>query len=214
MKSDKNTLAIIEDKQVILDSLKAFFGASELFELVLTADSSEQFVERWDDQRIDLLLCDIGLPGKSGIEMAWDVKRRSSSTQVVMYTVFDDKDAIFQALCAGASGYLLKNTPLPQVEERLVDVLNGGSVMSPHVARMVIGHFNPHLDNAYTSDAESLTPREIEIVSLLQDGLSYKQVAEQTYISVDTVKYHIRNIYGKLQINSRAELINKYKRPT
>lgn len=214
MKPGKNTLAIIEDKPVILDSLRAFFDSSERFDLVLTADSSEQFMEHWDDQRIDLLLCDIGLPGKSGIETAWYVKRRSLSTQVVMYTVFDDKDAIFQALCAGASGYLLKNTPLPQVEERLVEVLNGGSVMSPHVARMVIGHFNPYLDKPYTSEAEQLTPREIEIVSLLQDGHSYKQVAAQTFISVDTVKYHIRNIYGKLQINSRAELISKYKRPT
>lgn len=214
MLSDKNTLAIIEDKRVILDSLLVFFEASPRFDLVITADSAEQFIESWEDQRIDLLLCDIGLPGKSGIEMAWYVKRRSLSTQVVMYTVFDDKEAIFQALCAGASGYLLKNTPLPQVEELLVEVLKGGSVMSPHVARMVIGHFNPHLGRSYAVDAERLTPREIEIVSLLQDGQSYKQVAEKTHISVDTVKYHIRNIYGKLQINSRTELINKYKRPT
>ena len=214
MEATNSKLAIIEDKRVILDSLKTFFGASEHFDLVLTADSAEQFIECWEDQRIDLLLCDIGLPGKSGIEMAWYVKRRSSSTQVVMYTVFDDKEAIFQALCAGASGYLLKNTPLPQMEDQLMEVLKGGSVMSPHVARLVIGHFNPHLDKQYTTDAERLTPREIEIVSLLQDGLSYKQVAAQTYISVDTVKYHIRNIYGKLQINSRSELINKYKRPT
>ncbi|MFB2119604.1 response regulator [Parapedobacter sp. 2B3] len=214
MVSNTRTLAIIEDRQVILDSLTVFFESSERFELILTADSAEQFMERWGDERIDLLLCDIGLPGKSGIEVAWYTKRRSSSTQVVMYTVFDDKDAIFQALCAGASGYLLKNTPLPQVEERLIEVLNGGSVMSPHVARMVISHFNPHLDKPYAPDAERLTPREIEIVSLLQDGHSYKQVAAQLYVSVDTVKYHIRNIYGKLQISSRTELINKYKRPT
>src|SRR5690606_19067969 len=147
MKSDKSTLAIIEDKRVIRDSLTAFFGASERFDLVFTADSAEQFMDCWDDQRIDLLLCDIGLPGKSGIEVAWYVKRRSSSTQVVMYTVFDDKEAIFQALCAGASGYLLKNTPLPQVEVRLMEVLKGVSVLSPHVAGMVIGHFTPPLDN-------------------------------------------------------------------
>lgn len=214
MMSNKKTLAIIEDRRVILDSLTSFFDLSERFDLMLTADSAEQFIENWADRRIDLLLCDIGLPGKSGIEVAWYVKRRSASTQVVMYTVFDDKDAIFQALCAGASGYLLKNTPLPQMEEQLVEVLNGGSVMSPHVARMVISHFNPYLDKPYTADAERLTPREIEIVSLLQDGFSYKQVAAQANISVDTVKYHIRNIYGKLQINSRTELINKYKRPT
>ena len=214
MKPEKHSLAIIEDRKVILDSLSEFFGSSDAFDLILTAGSAEQFMEAWKEQRIDLLLCDIGLPGKSGIEMAWYVKRKSVSTQVVMYTVFDDKEAIFQALCAGASGYLLKNTPLPQVEDRLLEVLNGGSVMSPHVARMVIGHFNPHLDRVHASEAERLTPREIEIVSMLQNGDSYKQVAEKFFISVDTVKFHIRNIYGKLQINSRAELINKYKRPT
>ncbi|GGC16376.1 DNA-binding response regulator [Parapedobacter defluvii] len=214
MKPEKHKLAVVEDNRIILDSVAEFFDASERFDLVLTAASSEQFMDSWKEQRIDLLLCDIGLPGKSGIETAWYVKRRSSSTQVVMYTVFDDKDAIFQALCAGASGYLLKNTPLSQVEDRLMEVLDGGSVMSPHVARMVIGHFNPHLDKAYITDAERLTPREIEIVSMLQNGDSYKIVAEKFFISVDTVKFHIRNIYGKLQINSRAELINKYRRPT
>jgi len=213
MRPEKYKLAIIEDNRIILDSVAEFFASSERFDLVLSANSSEQFMEGWKDQRIDLLLCDIGLPGKSGIEATWYVKRRSASTQVVMYTVFDDREAIFQALCAGASGYLLKNTPLSQIEDRLLEVLDGGSVMSPHVARMVIGHFNPHLDKAYSTDAERLTPREIEIVSMLQKGDSYKTVAEKFFISVDTVKFHIRNIYGKLQINSRAELINKYKRP-
>lgn len=199
---------------MVLDALVEFFGASQLFDLCLTANSAEDFMEQWGDQRIDLLLSDIGLPGKSGIETAWFVKRKSASTQVVMYTVFDDKDAIFQALCAGASGYLLKNTPLPKIEEQLLEVLNGGSVMSPHVARMVIRHFNPFLDRAHTpADAELLTPREIEIVSMLQNGDSYKQVAEGFHISVDTVKFHIRNIYSKLHINSRAELMNRYKRP-
>ncbi len=212
MGSKRYNLAIVEDQRVILDSLIDFFGASGHFDLLFTACSSEEFFELWKEQRIDLLLCDIGLPGKSGIEITWSVKRRSSSTQVVMFTVFDDKEAIFQALCAGASGYLLKNTALPQVEERLLEVLEGGSVMSPHVARMVIGHFNPHLDNDSAADAERLTPREIEIVSMLQKGDAYKLVADKFCISVDTVKFHIRNIYGKLQINSRAELINKYKR--
>src|SRR5690606_11083652 len=145
MRPEKYKLAIIEDNRIILDSVAEFFASSERFDLVLSANSSEQFMEGWKDQRIDLLLCDIGLPGKSGIEATWYVKRRSASTQVVMYTVFDDREAIFQALCAGASGYLLKNTPLSQIEDRLLEVLDGGSVMSPHVARMVIGHFNPHL---------------------------------------------------------------------
>ncbi|GGG97212.1 DNA-binding response regulator [Parapedobacter pyrenivorans] len=214
MRQGKYKLAIVEDRQVVLDALVEFFQTSANFDLCLMASSAEDFMERWKEQRIDLLLCDIGLPGKSGIETAWYVKRRSAASQVVMYTVFDDKEAIFQALCAGASGYLLKNTPLPKMEEQLLDVLHGGSVMSPHVARMVIGHFNPFLDRSRApSDVERLTPREIEIVSMLQNGDSYKRVAENSNVSVDTVKFHIRNIYSKLQINSRAELINKYKRP-
>src|SRR5690606_697421 len=200
MTQNKYNIAIVEDNQAILNALLEFFSTSKNFDLCLTAASAEGFMDQWKDQRIDLLLSDIGLPGKSGIETAWYAKRKSAATQVVMYTVFDDKEAIFQALCAGASGYLLKNTPLPKVEEQLLDVLNGGSVMSPHVARMVIGHFNPFLDKAFT-DAERLTPREIEIVSMLQNGDSYKQVAENFNISVDTVKFHIRNIYSKLQIN-------------
>ena len=214
MRPEKYKLAVIEDNPIILDSVAEFFKVSNQFELVLTADSYEQFMDDWQEQRLDLLLCDIGLPGKSGIEIAWYVKRRSSATQVVMYTVFDDKEAVFQALCAGASGYLLKTTPLRQIEDRLMEVLHGGSVMSPHVARMVIGHFNPYLDKAYVSESERLTPREIEIVSMLQNGDSYRTVAEKFFISIDTVKFHIRNIYGKLQINSRAELINKFRRPT
>lgn len=214
MKQGKYKLAIVEDKPVILDALAEFFQNSTEFDLCLIANSAEDFMERWKEQRVDLLLCDIGLPGKSGIEAAWYVKRRSATTQVVMYTVFDDKEAIFQALCAGASGYLLKNTPLPRMEEQLLEVLHGGSVMSPHVARMVIGYFNPFLDRTKApTDGERLTPREIEIVSMLQNGDSYKKVAENSNVSVDTVKFHIRNIYSKLQINSRAELINKYKRP-
>ncbi len=212
MKSSKYRLAIIEDKQVILDVLTHFFGASQHFELCFTAQSSDDFISKWEGQPIDLLLCDIGLPGKSGIEITWYVKRKFASIQVVMYTVFEDKDAIFQALCAGASGYLLKNTPLAKMEEQLLDVMAGGSVMSPQVARLVIGHFNPYLDRM-PADSKRLTPREIEIVSLLQNGDSYKQVAEKFFISVDTVKFHIRNIYGKLQVNSRAEMISKYRQP-
>ena len=210
MKSDKFKLVIIEDNLVILKALEGFFAASSQFELLFTATSTEEFIGMWKDQRIDVLLCDIGLPGKSGIEATWYVKRKSHLTQVVMFTVFEDKETIFQALCAGASGYLLKDTPLAKIEEQLLEVMDGGSVMSPHVARMVIGYFNPLLDKKEAKEADRLTQREIEIISMLQHGASYKTVAERLFISVDTVKFHIRNIYSKLQINSRSELINKY----
>lgn len=210
MKSDKFKLVIVEDNLIILKALEGYFSASFQFELLFTATSTEEFISMWKDQRIDILLCDIGLPGKSGIEATWYTKRKSHLTQVVMFTVFEDKETIFQALCAGASGYLLKDTPLAKIEEQLLEVMDGGSVMSPQVARMVIGYFNPLLDKKETKEADRLTQREIEIISMLQHGASYKTVAERLFISVDTVKFHIRNIYSKLQVNSRSELINKY----
>ncbi|RQP17929.1 MAG: DNA-binding response regulator [Parapedobacter sp.] len=210
MKSDQFKLAIIEDNPIILKALEGYFKTASKFELLITAASTEEFVSIWKDQRIDIVLCDIGLPGKSGIEATWYIKRKSYVTQVVMFTVFEDKETIFQALCAGASGYLLKDTPLPKIEEQLIEVMDGGSVMSPQVARMVIGYFNPLLDKVEPNEIDRLTTREIEIISMLQHGASYKTVAKRLFISVDTVKFHIRNIYSKLQISSRTELINKY----
>lgn len=210
MKNERFKLVIIEDNPIVMRLLESYFLASSQFKLIFTATSTEDFIDRWKEQRIDTLLCDIGLPGKSGIEATWYVKRRSNTTEVVMFTVFEDKETIFQALCAGASGYLLKDTSPARIEEQLLDVMRGGSVMSPQVARMVIGYFNPLADKKESKDAYKLTQREIEIVSMLQKGASYRSVAERLFISIDTVKYHIRNIYSKLQINSRSELINKY----
>ncbi|MGJ1436941.1 response regulator [Sphingobacterium siyangense] len=211
----KYKLAIVEDRMPVLESLKAYFENVTQFDLVAVAqDFDELLYLRWKPESLDLLLCDIGLPKKNGIEITWFVKRKYTHIQIVMFTVFDDKDHVFQALCAGASGYLLKSTPLPQMHQLLVEVMKGGSVMSPQVARLVIAHFNPALNQKSDyKHTEQLTPREIEIVSLLQQGYSYKKVAETAFISIDTVKFHIRNIYGKLQINSRAELMLKYNKP-
>jgi len=210
MNKDQFHLVIIEDNLIIQKVLEEHFSASQSFNLLFCASSVEEFIGKWNEERIDILLCDIGLPGKSGIEATWYVKRKSSATQVVMFTVFEDKETIFQALCAGASGYLLKDTPLVKVEEQLLEVLDGGAVMSPQVARMVVGYFNPLLDKRENKAIERLTQREIEIVSMLQHGATYRAVAERLFISVDTVKFHIRNIYSKLQVNSRSELVNKY----
>lgn len=207
----KYRLAIVEDREPVLASLKVFFETSALFDLRISARSFEEFADAWKNETLDIVLSDIGLPGKSGIETTWYIKKHSPEVQVVMFTVFENKDAVFQALRAGASGYLLKTTSLPQIEERLLEVLSGGSVMSPQVARLVFDHFNPVVGKSRYEKTAPLTPREIEIMTLLQNGASYKEVASQLFVSVDTVKYHIRNIYQKLQVTSRAELILKYK---
>src|SRR5690606_12897402 len=146
----------------------------------------------------------------SGIEATWDVKRIPFETQVVMFAVVEDEETICQARCAGGSGYLRKDRRTVKIDEQLLVVMHGGSVMSRQVARMVISYFNPLLDKKVWEDADALTNREIEIVSMLQHGATYRSVAERLFISVDTVKFHIRNIYSKLQVNSRSELVNKY----
>ncbi|WP_262245404.1 response regulator [Parapedobacter soli] len=210
MKNRSFNLVVIEDNPIVGKMLETYFQQSSQFTLLFLATSTEGFMDMWKDQRIDILLCDIGLPGKSGIEATWYVKRKSFATQVVMFTVFEDKETIFQALCAGASGYLLKDTPMPKVEEQLLEVMDGGAVMSPQVARMVVSYFNPMLDKQENKEIDRLTQREIEIVSMLQHGATYRAVSERLFISVDTVKFHIRNIYSKLQVNSRSELVNKY----
>ncbi|MBD1423791.1 response regulator transcription factor [Sphingobacterium chuzhouense] len=207
----KYRLAIVEDRKPVLDTLKVFFGSSSYFDLRIAARSFEEFTEAWKNEALDVVLSDIGLPGKSGIETTWYIKRRMPEVQVVMFTVFENKEAVFQALRAGASGYLLKSTPLPQMEAHLMEVLSGGSVMSPQVARLVFDHFNPVVGKSQYEKTAQLTPREIEIMTMLQQGASYKEVASKLFVSVDTVKYHIRNIYQKLQVTSRAELILKYK---
>jgi len=213
MKSTKYRLAIVEAKPVILDALMEFFASSANFCLVLVAQSEEQIMANWQEQRIDLLLCDSSLPDQAAIELTWNVKRHSSSTQVVLFTVFDDQETLFGALCAGASDYVLKNCPLPEIEQQLLEVLQGESVMSAQVARLILTHFKSHSSGTGRADAEGLTPRESEIVSLLQQGNLYKQVAGKLSMTVSTVKFHIRNVYGKLQINSRPELAGKYKQP-
>jgi len=205
-------LAIIEDNINIRGVLNDYFSAEPGYEVVLSAGSFEKFHEQWRDQdkHIDVVICDIGLPGKSGIDAVWYIKRRSEKIHILMLTVFEQKEKIFQSLCAGASGYLLKSTPLAEIKAGIQDILNGGAAMSPKIAMQVISYFNKR-KQVSAVESDSLTAREIEILSFLEQGLTNKSIAEHMNLSVDTVKFHIKNIYLKLQVSSRAELIAKYK---
>ncbi|SDG90110.1 two component transcriptional regulator, LuxR family [Dyadobacter soli] len=206
-----NRLAIIEDTAGIRQVLSDFFAVQPDFELILSAASFEEFVDRWNpSQRLDLLLCDIGLPGRSGIEAVWHIKESSPQTQVMMFTVFEDQDKIFQSLCAGATGYMLKSSQLSELRAGLREMLAGGAAISPKIAMEVIRFFNRPQQKQ--PDAK-LTVREIEILSLLQSGFSNKDIGDKLFISVETVKYHIKNIYIKLQISSRSELLLRFRNP-
>lgn len=204
-------LAIIEDTEEISKVLQDFFAEDENFEVVLCVPSAEEFWEIQQNREMDIVLCDIGLPQISGIEIVWELKQKRPQVHVVMFTVFEDKEKIFAALQAGASGYLLKNTPLPKIKEGLLEVLDGGASMSPQIALKVIEYFK--LSKKNKENFSELTKREAEIVNQLREGFNNKEIAENLFIGAETVKSHIKNIYLKLQVGSRAELYALFKKP-
>ncbi|MGZ3874724.1 MAG: response regulator [Mucilaginibacter sp.] len=202
-------IAIIEDNIKIQQVLCSFIEVQSDMKLVFKAGSYEEFTSLWKGRKLDLVLCDIGLPGKSGIDAAWYIKAHAEFTQVLMLTVFEDKEKIFAALCAGASGYMVKSASLDEIKKGIKVILDGGAAMSPHIARQVADFF--YRRPAIVNNAERLSSREVEIISLIRQGFSNKEVSEKLFISTDTIKYHIKNIYRKLQISSRAELILRYQ---
>jgi DNA-binding NarL/FixJ family response regulator len=151
---------------------------------------------------------DIDMPGKSGIEGVNEVKQKHPKVEVIMHTVFDDDDRIFQALKAGATGYLLKKNSLSRLIEAIKEVVNGGAPMSPTIARRVLQYQSG--DSAVNKlNNLNMTEREYEVLSLLSKGLSYKMVAEEMNISIDTVRSFIKRIYEKLHVHSVTEAIHK-----
>jgi len=200
-------LGIIEDDEHIRATLLRFFDEQQGFSCLLAADSVEGFMDQWrDDIFLDVVLSDIGLPGESGIRGISRIKKKAPKCQVMMLTVYDDAKRVFQALCNGASGYLLKQTPLQKIKESVVSLYDGGAPMSPGIARLVVDYFNP---KTAVNRTENLTPREEQIVTAIEEGLTNKEVAIRLDIAVETVKYHIKHIYQKLEVNSRHALISR-----
>jgi len=201
-------VAMVEDDVEIRKTLSFFLDACEEIGKVDEFGSVEAIMDAVEKGFVpDVVLMDINLPGKSGIEGIYLLKERFEQTDIIMLTIYNDEHKIFDSLCAGATGYLLKNTPLNEVKQGIINLHNGGSPMSPQIARKVIKHFKkPSPSNKLK---EQLSERESEIVDALVDGLSYKLIADRLFISVDTVRFHIKNIYKKLQVNSKAEVISK-----
>jgi len=203
-------LAIIEDQTPIRKMLHQYLSAQLEFACVLIAESMEDFFRQLPTLGIPpvLVLCDIGLPGRSGIEGLPLILAQLPEAQVLMLSVYTDSARVFEAICAGAAGYLLKNTPLPDLKAHLLAAAAGGSPMSPAVARHVLQAFRrqPPVSVATTEESR-FTPREQEIVMAVEQGLSYKLIADAFGITTDTVKNHLRAVYRKLHINSKGELL-------
>jgi len=199
-------VGIVEDEPIVRESLVTFFEGQHNVEVVCQVPSLEDFQEMYsvgENTAPDVILLDIGLPGMSGLEGIRVIKKIVPDTDIVMLTTYEESEIIFKALCAGACSYLSKRSSLSQILEAITVVHQGGSYMSPSIARKVVTYFSPS-DN---SKKELLTPRQQQIVSGLVDGLSYKMIADKYLVSIETVRDHIKKIYKKLQINSKAELI-------
>lgn len=201
-------IGIVEDNIKIRDLIQRYLDMQEDMDCPVAKDSVEEMLEYLEKhQAPDVLLMDIQLPGMTGIKGMEIIKSKYPDIDIIMLTVYHDSHKIFDSLKAGASGYLLKHTSLPEIKESIDNLLKGGAPMSPQIARKVITHFN---DQAPQKNPDSmLTDREQDIVNGLVDGLSYKLIADRFSISIDTVRAHIRNIYKKLHVNSKAEVIAK-----
>ena len=200
-------VALIEDQRDVREGLAVLINGSPGFRCTAAYGTMEQALRSIDSDPPDVVLTDIGLPGMDGVEGIGILKERHPTLPVIALTVYDDDDRIFDALCAGASGYLLKNTPPARLLESLKEVASGGAPMSPEVARRVVNLFRQF--RPPDRSPSRLTPQETELLKLIVDGHSYKTAAAKLDISTSTVSFHLQNIYNKLQVHSKTEAVAK-----
>ena len=205
------SVAIIEDDVLIRMAVEFYLNAQPEFSVVTTYNSVELFFEH-QKTLPHVILMDIQLPGMSGLEGCFKVKQQFPNTEILMFTVYEDKDKVFKALQAGASGYLLKNSSLDVIKSSILETLDGGAPMTPSIAKKVLTYFSAIPEQKQNESLDQLTKRELEVAKLLVDGSTYKQVAYHLKISADTVRQHIKNIYAKLQINSRIHLVQEFNK--
>jgi DNA-binding NarL/FixJ family response regulator len=204
------TVSIVEDDVRVRGSLARLIDHSEGFSCVSQHPSAENALEELPQARPAVVLMDINLPGMSGVECVRKLKELLPRTQIVMLTVYEDTDLIFNALAAGATGYLLKQTQPSDLLASIRDVHNGGSPMTSQIARKVVQLFQPNETKA--EDSEPLSPREHEVLEYLAKGYLYKEISTALNISYDTVHTYIRRIYEKLHVHSRTEAVAKHLR--
>ena len=203
----KIRIILVEDDKEILEMMEGIISDENDMVVVKTFSNGDSFLRSWENYSCDVVLMDINMVGKNGIECIGIAKPINPNVQFLVCTVFENPKYIFQALCSGATGYLLKNNAGDKLLTAIREISQGGSPMSVSIARMVVDSFASK--QKATIHNELLTPREKEILDLLAQGLMYKEIASRKEIGVETVRKHVYNIYEKLQVNSRTEAINK-----
>tara|TARA_R110001583_G_scaffold52606_6_gene163152 strand:+ start:1268 stop:1897 length:630 start_codon:yes stop_codon:yes gene_type:complete len=194
---------------IIEDNIPLGLGFAEVvkntpnFKIANIYDNCEEAIENITYDNADIFLLDIELPGINGVEGAKEIKRLRPKSNIIMITVYENSDMVFDALCAGATGYLTKNLAPNELIDALNETAAGGAPMSIKIAKMVVSSFQK------TPSKIELSPREKDVLSLLSEGNSYDSIAEKLFISKNTIKFHLKNIYIKLQVNSNIEAVQK-----
>jgi len=201
-------VSIVEDDPQVRSSLAKLIDGSPGYRCVSRHGSAEDALLEIPKVKPEVVLMDINLPGLNGVECVRRLKPQLPGAQMIMLTVYQNTEHIFNALAAGATGYMLKQTPPAELLQAIKEVHGGGSPMSSHIARKIVQSFQP--SSAATAEAESLSPREAEVLDLLAKGFLYKEIAEQMKVSYATVHTHIRHIYEKLHVRSRTEAVAKH----
>jgi DNA-binding NarL/FixJ family response regulator len=197
-------VALVEDHARTREGLAQLIGGTPGFRVTGAWGSMEAALQALPAAVPDVLLADIGLPGMSGIEGVARIKERLPQVQILMLSVYGDDDSVFAAICAGASGYLLKDTPPQRLLEAIAELHAGGAPMSPEVARRVVQTFRKV---APAREDHRLTERELAVLQLLVDGHSYKTAAARLEVALDTIRFHVRNIYDKLHVHSKSAAV-------
>jgi len=201
------SIGIVEDDEQIRKGIQTYLNRQEKFVCHCSFGSVEDLLRNLDQgDTPHVLIMDLGLPGMSGMEGIKIVKEKFPEIDIVVFSIYNEPKKIFDSLCSGATGYLLKNTPLDEIKEGIELLAKGGSPMSPQIARKVIEFFS---QPGKQKKESPLSAKEREIVIGLVDGLSYKLIAARMNISIETVRFHIKNIYRKLHVHGKAEVISR-----
>lgn len=213
--SAKLKVAIIEENPAIATRYKNYIDSSARLECVASASSAENFLKHVNSfQDLDILLLDIELPGISGIQAIPKIKFKIPQLNIIMATNFTDDESIFQSIRSGATGYLLKDCTQYEMQKYLLSIPEGGAPISPLVAMKIINYFNPPKTTFLRPKGKyNLTKKEKLVVHNLVKGLTYQEIANQMEVSINSVRFHVKNIYTKLQVKSRNKLIDKLKAP-